>query len=102
MQKELADEGLPVMLQILGVNEAGHESGNDAISNGRDLPWLQEGGGHSVWTQWQVTYRDVILLDAENKPTTIYNLTEHSLANASDYDTLKSLLRQAAQAAASR
>jgi hypothetical protein len=102
MQKELGDEGLPAMVQILGVNEAGHESGNGAICNGRDLPWLQESGAHSVWTEWQVAYRDVIVLDAENEPTAIYNLTDHSLGDPNNYATLKSLLRQAAQDAATR
>ena len=87
MQGEL--EGV----QILGVNEAGHESGNDGFTEGRDLPWLQDTEDVDVWGTWGVDYRDVIVLDPTGVPLFRYNLTEHDLGV--DYDELKQLLEEA-------
>ncbi len=79
---------------IAGVNEAGHESGNEAFTDGRDLPWLQDVEGVDVWSSWGIDYRDVIVLDGEGYPLFRYNLTEHDLGT--DYDELKQLLDDAA------
>ena len=63
MQDELDAMDLPVDVQIIGVNQVGHESQNATMVEGRDLPWLQETADLNVWNLWDVTYRDVILLD---------------------------------------
>lgn len=63
---------------------------------GRVLPWLQEVKGDAVWSDWGVTYRDVVVLDGENKVTGVYNLTEHDLSDSGNRDALKQLLRKAA------
>lgn len=102
MQKELDAEALPVSVQVAGVNEAGEERDNARICDERDLPWLQESRSHSVWGAWDVSYRDVIILNADNEVVTIYNLTSHSLAETHNYDELKDLLRQAAEVEAAR
>jgi hypothetical protein len=97
MQKELAADSVNV--HILGVNEAGLESGNATICNGRDLPWLQDlADSANVWASWGVTFRDVVILDPQNQFLEAYNLTVHNLANGSDYATLKELLRATAKA----
>jgi hypothetical protein len=93
MQGELAAEGLPLEVHILGVNGAGLESGNAAICNGRDIPWLQDTAAAAVWTTWAVTYRDVIVLNKDNEVGDVYNLTTHDLGNAANYDELKSRIR---------
>ena len=49
-----------------------------------------------MWTAWDVTERDVVVLDEENKVATVYNLTQHDLADPVNYDTLKSILRNTA------
>ena len=100
MQDELAAEGLPLAIQILGINPAGMESGNADMCSGRDLPWLQEPVDVSVWTSWGVTYRDVVIVDAANEKVTAYNLTTYDLGVAADYAALKSLLRSAGSGAA--
>lgn len=82
----------PRDIQILGVNESGLESGNALMCDGRDLPWLQEADSMRVWAPWNVTYRDVIILDGENRPLATFNLTVHNLAVAADYDSLRALL----------
>ena len=98
MQKELDALSTQVEIHILGVNEQGLEVGNSIITDGRTLPWLQDTAAENVWASWQVTYRDVIVLDAKNFPVAVYNLTEHDLANSSNYDGLKKLLVDTANA----
>ena len=95
MQSELIAEGIDA--SILGVNEVGFDSANDTITEGRDLPWLQETDEALVWTPWDVTYRDVIVLDGENKVFGVFNLTSQSLAEEDNYNTLKTLIIGAAQ-----
>lgn len=81
---------------ILGVNDIGFESGNEDITDGRDLPWLQATTDEDVWQDWGVTYRDVWVLDAENVPVGVFNVTGNSLADAANYDALKQLFLDAA------
>jgi hypothetical protein len=83
-------------VHILGVNAAGAEGGNAAICAGRHLPWLQDTVADSVWTSWGVAYRDVFVLDPENRVERIYNLTSFDLSVPANYDTLKAILTTAA------
>lgn len=92
MQTEIDAMGLAVEVQILGVNEAGYENGNVTACEGKDLPWLQETQDQMVWVTWQVNYRDVIIIDEDNEPLATYNLTDHDLGTAADYDELKTML----------
>lgn len=87
MQKELPPE-----VRILGVNRIGADGGNAAICDGRDLPWLQDTRMEQAWERWDVAYRDVIVLDAENRPVAVYNLTERSLAVPAHYAELRAIL----------
>lgn len=82
------------------MNEAGHESGNALVTDGRDLPWLQDVPEQAVWSSWAPTYRDVIILDGENKVVGVFNLTTHNLATPGDYDALRALFVAAAEAEA--
>lgn len=79
-------------IQILGVNQAGYESGNATITAGRDLPWLQDVSTQDVWSAWAVVYRDVQILDQDNQLAGVYNLTEHDLSQADSYEALKNML----------
>jgi hypothetical protein len=82
--------------QILGINETGLESGNASITQGRALPWLQDTAEQQVWKSWGITFRDVVVLDGENKPVAVYNVTTYNLADANNYATLKQILLDAA------
>lgn len=95
MQQEVADSG-GLEIRILGVNEAGQESGNAVIVNGRTIPWLQDTPAENVWSDWDVTYRDVIILDADNEVVAVYNLTENDLTQPANYEVLKNMLLDAA------
>ena len=93
MQEELEAEGVDV--RILGINHHAYEGGNETISDGRDIPWLQDyDDGESVWVSWEVIWRDVVILDRQNHRVTAFNLTENPLP--ASYETLKSLLRSTA------
>ena len=54
-------------MQIIGINEMGHSSGLETAYAERTLPLLQDDETQRVWEKWDVTYRDVIVLDGENK-----------------------------------
>ena len=97
MQEELESERPELQIQILGINEIGYDSGNEEICEGRDLPWLQDDNKSQVWDTWDVTYRDVWILDDDNVPVTIYNLTSYSLSDEANYETLKALFVAAAE-----
>jgi hypothetical protein len=96
MQDSLAAEDLGREVTILGVNVIGAESGIPGMCFERDLPLLQDTAEKKVWEAWAVVYRDVVVLGAENQKMAVYNLTTHDLGSPANFDSLRSLLRQAA------
>ena len=98
MQNKIDTAGWPVPVRILGVNAAGLESGNAAMTSGRDLPWLQDTADVMAWTLWEAQWRDVVILRGDNTVYAVYNLTDHPLSDAANYAELKALLQAAAGA----
>lgn len=96
MQDEIDALGLPVDVQIIGINEAGFASGNDTMTDGRDLPWLQDTEEAAVWDRWDVAFRDVILVDERNEEITRFNVTSNPLSSDANYDALLNLFIEAA------
>ncbi len=100
MQNDLAAAHPELAIQILGVNQFGFEEDNDLMTDGVDIPWLQdvedEEGGSEAWLRWGVTLRDVVILDAENQVVGTYNLTEHDLEYPPYYEELRQMLIDAA------
>jgi hypothetical protein len=96
MQDELDAMGLPTQIVIHGINEVGHETGNPLITQNRDLPWLQDTVTEDVWTAWGITFRDVVILDENNVPIAVYNLTLNDLNDPLKYAELKALFEAAA------
>ena len=101
MQAELGTSYPLLRIQLLGVNLMGHESGNSLIVAGRTIPMLQDrdsdqDGQSDAWTAWATEWRDVVILDGQNVKTGVFNLTQHNLATASEYETLKTMLIDAA------
>ena len=86
LQKTLTEDGYPI--QILGVNGAGYESGNERVTENRDIPWLQDTEDVDAWTQWDVKYRDVYILDQNGDLRFIYNLTVNDLGNPDNLNLL--------------
>jgi hypothetical protein len=81
---------------LIGVNAVGHESGVDGMSEGRDLPLLQDTAAEDAWASWSVTYRDVVVLDRDNRVFGVFNLTEHDLSDSANYAALQQMLLDAA------
>lgn len=92
MQKELNAQDPAPPIQLIGVNGIEHSSANDYITKERDLPWLQDTDEVDLWTRWGIQYRDVVILDGDNTPVVIMNLTTKSLSVPENYAELRELL----------
>ena len=89
---ELNGEFPDLGIALLGVNGIGFESGVPQMASGRFIPLLQDVAEVDAWTQWEVVYRDVIILDREGVPVGVFNLTEHDLSMMGEYEALKGML----------
>ncbi|MCY0992525.1 hypothetical protein OV203_35625 [Nannocystis sp. ILAH1] len=89
---ELNGEFPDLGIELLGVNGAGFESGVPQMASGRFIPLLQDVAEVDAWTQWEVVYRDVIILDRDGAPVGVFNLTEHDLSMMGEYEALKGML----------
>jgi len=58
---------------------------------------LQDTTSEKVWQRWAVNFRDVRILDPQNRLVGVYNLTTNDLAFASNQVTLKALFLDAAR-----
>ncbi len=96
MQVEVDSQETLRPIQILGVNGIGLESGNEGMTAGRVLPWLQPANDQDVWTLWQVEYRDLVILGPGNEQLGTFNLTVNNLSDAENYAALMSQLLEAA------
>jgi len=97
MQHELDATPHPTPIRILGINEAGYESDNDAMCLNRTLPWLQDTSQKDVWSAWHVQLDDIVILDVDNHVIRTYPLSTHDLGNPNHYAELEAFLLSAAQ-----
>jgi hypothetical protein len=91
-------------VEILGVNAAGFDSSNAWFTANSDLPWLQDvdSDGNSmsdVWEDWHVAYRDVIILDEENRLVGVFNLSTNDLSDPVNFNALGLMFVSAATGA---
>ena len=93
----MAAAGTRVPVHLLGVGAVGGEADTSTVTQGRTIPWLQDTTTQDAWGAWRVNYRDLVVLDAANRPITIYNLTSHDLTRPTARDTLIQILTTAAQ-----
>jgi hypothetical protein len=89
---ELNGEFPDLGIELLGINGIGYESGVPQMVTGRFIPLLQDVAAVDAWTQWEVVYRDVIILDRDGVPVGVFNLTEHDLSMMGEYEALKGML----------
>lgn len=80
----------------MGINRTNEEAANFLMTSGRNLAWLQDTVEETVWTRWNVTWRDVRILDSRNRLTNVYNLTEHDLSILTNREALKQMFLNAA------
>ncbi|MDA7882558.1 hypothetical protein N9A94_09675, partial [Akkermansiaceae bacterium] len=72
------------------------ETDNDLMTDGRDLPWLQDTTEANVQEAYAAEYREVVILDPWNRKVVLsraFNLTEFDLANEVNRGMLKEILR---------
>ena len=95
MQAELEAEYPSLSINILAVNEIGY---GNSLGSDHTLPMLQDVSDADVWTSWNVTFRDVYVLDASNEVFGVYNLTQNSISDttSANYDELKCMFVEAA------
>jgi len=95
MQKMFDADHPEAGIKILGINAFGYGN-NKAVIAISDLPWLQDTKEADWWGTWEVTYRDVVILDRQGAAADVFNLTQHNLQDDDDYESLKALLLDAA------
>ena len=95
MQAEILAANPASKIRILGVNQTGQEPYNDLAVAGNSIPWIQDAAG-AAWGGWAVTWRDVVILDRENRKAAVFNLTEHDITQPAEYAALLALLRATA------
>lgn len=89
MQAEILAANPDSRIRLFGINQAGSEFGNDFVTG--TIPLLQD-AADGAWTTWKPVYRDVVILDAQNRKVGVFNLTDHDLQVQEEYDTLKAML----------
>ena len=94
MQAELAADGYAV--QLFAINEIGF-GGVATMAERGDLPLLQDTAEQNAWSRWDVTYRDVVIVDRYNQQVGAFNLTENNLGVPANYAALKSILITSAE-----
>lgn len=97
MQRDYDRGHLGVPVQLVGVNESGHESGNGPMSAGVSLPLLQDTPTAATWKRWGVSWRDVVIVDPDGRLFAVYNLQENDLADRDSRHELRELLRAASE-----
>jgi hypothetical protein len=96
MQQEVAAANPRHEVHMHAINQIGKEGGIDGMCQGRTLPVCQDDTQHNVWESWKITYRDVVIVDPGGDVAGVYNLTEHTLAEPANYDSLKAMILQVA------
>ena len=64
----------------------------ESFTANSDLPLLQSTLEANWWDDWQVFYRDVIILDRDGMRAEVFNLTDHDLWEEEEFEALKTIL----------
>ena len=101
MQKEFDADSPELGLNIIGVNKFDQDFGNSHMTEGRDLPWLQDVDANNdrfsdAWELWGANWRNLIIVDAEGERVEVINLTSMDLDNADNYNSVKQSIMDAA------
>jgi hypothetical protein len=97
LQIELKAAHPDLNIEIVGINKSTDAIGNPVITDERALPWLQDDANSAAWRSWKAEYRDVRILDAQNRLLATYNLSSHDLSIAANRAALKKLFLDAAK-----
>ena len=88
MQTDLETNHPNLDIEIFGINMIGTSSGVSIFSSSLNLPTVQDDGALGIWNDWGAQWRDVYILNEHNELVLVYNLTQYSLSNSTNYNTL--------------
>jgi hypothetical protein len=99
MQADLNTAESDLGISIIALNEAGYGTPANYELTGEkgSLPVLQDVNEVDVWEAWEVTYRDVIILNECGEKMDVYNLTSSSLHTEENYNALREMILGVAQ-----
>lgn len=98
LQAQLVSENNLTKIRILGINAAGHESGNSTIIMNTTIPWLQDTAGADVYGAWGGQQLHLQILDTSNLHVSTWSHIAKPLgaANDANWNELKALLKSIA------
>ena len=97
MQADLKAANPELNIEILGVNRTNEAASNPLVVSMSALPWLQDTLQDAVWSRWDVVWRDVRILDSQNRLRAVFNLTQFDLSVPANYATLRQVFLAAAK-----
>ena len=92
MQLELEYKLGPDAVNLLAINEVGHDSGVADATAGNSIPLLADTQTANVWSAWAAEWRDLVILDAHNIQIKRLNLSDFDLQDEANYDELRAFL----------
>ena len=88
MQVELGEGAI----DLLAINEVGHDSGIDDATAGNSIPLLADTTAANAWGAWDADWRDLVIVDEDNLQVDRISLTGFDLEDTENYETVKALL----------
>ena len=95
MQAELTLELGEGAIDLLAINEVGHDSGIEDAVAGNSIPLLADTTEANAWGTWDAKWRDVVIVDQDNLQVERISLTGFDLEETENYETLKAMLLDA-------
>lgn len=97
MGAELAAASPSVPITLLGINEVGRESANGDITEGVDMPWLQDTTEVDVFGTWPPDrLRELKIVGPGGEVVRTFDLNDEDPDEAEHYDAIKQALLDAA------
>ena len=80
----------------MGVNRRDQSGNNHLVTGTRSLPWVQDTIDADLWNSWDVTWRDVRIVNSQQELAGVYNLTSNNLGSPNNRASLKNMLLEKA------
>lgn len=82
-------------MRFLGVNRADGADDATLATAEHSIALLQDDEEQDVWGSWEVEWRDLVVLDAENRVVGVMNLTEYDLGEEENVQRVRELVAEA-------
>lgn len=103
MQAELRQSPGNFGIEIIAVNEIGHEVGNPTVALSGSIPWVQDTATVTAWPRTAALvaddiFRDLFILNAKNEIVERFRILAFPVTSQNNYNSLKQKLITAAVA----